>query len=559
MSGTAGSAPILLAVDDQPEALERIEAELRRRYDSDYRVLCSADPVEALKLLEDLRERGEAVAVVLAAHWTAGMTGRELLSRVGDLHPHAKRALLVDWGAWGDRETTRAIHDAMATGCIDYYLLKPSRSPDEYFHRTIGEFLHEWSRTVPVARQNIEVVGPALSPRTQEITSLLTRSGIPYSLLAPESEEARAILDQAGPGASGTTLVAMRGREVLADPSPADLASAYGASTSLDGAREYDLAVVGAGPAGIAAAVHAASEGLRTLVVEREAIGGQAGTSSLIRNYPGFPRGISGAELAQRSYQQAWVFGARFLVTCEVTALRPNDGRHTVVLADGAEVEAGAVVLATGVSYRRLGIPELEELRGAGVFYGASGPEGRALAGKDVCVVGGGNSAGQAAMHLARYARRVRLVVRRPSLTETMSQYLRGEIDATANIEVLAGHEVVGGGGDGRLERVTIRRCGGDECAELETAGLFVLIGAEPRAEWLPDAIERDDGGFVLTDRDASGAGWPLERRPFPYETSLPGVFAVGDIRSGSSMRVASAVGEGSVVARHVYDYKLST
>jgi thioredoxin reductase (NADPH) len=560
MSTSEAPAPVLLAVDDQPAALDRIAAELRRRYDADYRVVCSPEPAAALRTLEELRAQGEQVAVVLAAHWMAGMTGRELLSRVGSLHPHAKRALLVDWGAWGDRDTSRAIHDAMATGCIDYYLLKPSRSPDEYFHRTIGEFLHEWSRTAALDRQNIEVVGPALSPRTQEITSLLTRSGIPYSFVAPGSEVGREIADRAGGDAgSSSTLVAMRGHDVLVDPSPSDIARAYGATTSLGEGHDYDLVVVGAGPAGLAAAVHAASEGLATLVIERDAVGGQAGTSSLIRNYPGFPRGVSGAELAQRVYQQAWVFGARFLVMCEVAELRSGDGRHTVVLRDGSEARAGAVVLATGVSYRRLGIPGLEDLHGAGVFYGASGPEGRALAGREVCVVGGGNSAGQAARHLARYASRVRLVVRRASLADTMSRYLRGEVEATENIEVLTNTEVADGGGDGRLERLILRRCGTDETQEVKAAGLFVLIGAEPHTDWLPEQIERDGGGFVLTDRDASGTRWPLERRPLPFETCLPGVFAVGDIRSGSSMRVASAVGEGSVVARHVYDYVLST
>ena len=249
------------------------------------------------------------------------------------------------------------------------------------------------------------------------------------------------------------------------------------------------------------------------------------------------------------------MFGSRFLVTCEVTDLRAGEERHTVVLRDGTEAKAGAVVLATGVSYRRLGIPGLEALTGAGVFYGASGPEGRAVAGRDVCVVGGGNSAGQAAMHLARYARRVRLLVRRPSLAQTMSHYLRDEIDATANIEVLLTTEVVDGGGDGKLEELTLRNSSTGASEEVRAAGLFVLIGAQPHTDWLPEEIERDGGGFVLTDRDASGVNWPLQRPAYPYETCLPGVFAVGDIRSGASMRVATAVGEGSVAARHVYDY----
>jgi thioredoxin reductase (NADPH) len=340
---------------------------------------------------------------------------------------------------------------------------------------------------------------------------------------------------------------------VLVDPTNAELASAYGVSTTLEGRSDFDLAVVGAGPAGLAAAVYASSEGLDTLVVERESIGGQAGSSSLIRNYLGFARGVSGSELAQRAYQQAWIFGARFLHTRAVTALRADGARYVLALSDGSEASASAVVLATGVTYRRLGIPELDELVGSGVFYGASVSEARAHAGQDVYVVGGGNSAGQAALHLSRYARQVTLVVRRQSLAETMSSYLIDEIAAAENIEVRPEAEVAGCSGDGLLEAVTLRDCASGESETLPAAALFVLIGAEPHTSWLPDAIHRDEWGYVLTGADLPDGSWPLERPPLMLETTLPGVFAVGDARHGSTKRVASAVGEGSVVIEQVH------
>ena len=546
---------MLLAVDDDRAALDRIEQELCRRYAQDYRVDCRRSGKEALRELEALREAGRQVAVVLASWWIPDLKGADLLARVRDLHPHAKRALLVEWGAWADRETAQTILRSMALGHIDYYVLKPSSTPDEYFHRTITEFLHEWTRAVPSDLQEIRVVGEAWSRRTHNVTSLLTRNGIPHAFLAPDSEAGRDLLEETGHDPGDGPLVVMKGGPMLFDPEPIEVAEAYGAATTLGKRRDFDVIVAGAGPAGLASAVYAASEGLRTLVVEPEAIGGQAGSSSLIRNYLGFARGVSGAELAQRAYQQAWVFGTQFLLMCRVAALRLGDRRHVVVLGDGTEAEASAVVLATGVSYRSLGIPSLEELKGTGVFYGASVSEAQALAGQDACVVGGGNSAGQAAMHLARYARRVTLVVRGTSLAASMSQYLRDEIDAAANIDVRLTTEVVDVTGEGRLERVTLRDTATGDIEEMEAAGLFLLIGARPHTDWLPETIERDQWGFVLTDRDASGVHWTLDRRPYPYETCIPGIFAVGDVRSRSVKRVASAVGEGSVVIQHVHAY----
>ncbi|HEX8745268.1 MAG TPA: FAD-dependent oxidoreductase [Thermoleophilaceae bacterium] len=539
--------PALVAVDDDAAALARIEEELSRRYSCDYRILCAGSAQAALGALEEMRRAGEQVAVVLAAQWMDEMRGPELLTRVKELHPLARRALLIPWGGWGDRPTADAVLRAMALGQIDYYVLKPWHSPDEFFHRTISEYLHEWSRAAVARPQEIAVVAEPRSPVTHDMRSLLARNGVPHAFHAPGSEEARTLLEAAGVEFTGVPVVTMLDGSVLVNPTRTELAAAYGVSTEVEEERDFDLVVVGAGPGGLAAAVYASSEGLRTLVVERESIGGQAGSSSLIRNYLGFSRGVTGADLAQRAYQQAWIFGTRFVLMRTATRLGSGAGHHVLEISDGSEVSARAVVLATGVSYRRLSAPGLEELTGSGVYYGASVAEAPGFTGEDVYVVGGGNSAGQAAMHLARFARRVTMLVRGPSLAATMSRYLIDAIDAAANIEVLAGTEVVGASGDGHLERLTLRDGSGER--EVAAAALFVLIGARPHTDWLPAGIERDPRGYVQTgplvhpyDR------WPLPRPPQPFETSVPGVFAIGDVRAQSVKRVASAVGEGSVV-----------
>ena len=551
--------PLILVVEDESSALERIREELRRRYGSDYHVVCEKSPPRALARLEAIRERGEELALVLADQWMPELTGENLLARAKSLHPHAKRAMLVEWGAWAHRPTADAILRAMALGHIDYYVLKPWRTRDEYFHRTITEFLHEWERASSGAPQEITVVGRSSSPRCHEIRSLLSRNGVPHVFHPSDSPFGRELLRERGRGGGGETVVLSLDGRMLVNPSKQELASAYGATTSLDGQCDFDVAVVGAGPAGLASAVYSSSEGLRTLVVEREAIGGQAGSSSLIRNYLGFARGIRGAELAQRAYQQAWVFGTTFLLMREVRALASRGDRHVLSLSDGTEASARAVILATGVSYRRLGIPALEDLTGAGVFYGASVSDAQALSGQDAYVVGGGNSAGQAAMHLARHARRVTILVRGSSLAASMSQYLRDEIAAAENIEVRLDTEVVDGGGDGRLEHLTLRDRLSGERSTVPAAALFLLIGATPHTDWLPEEIERDERGWILTGRDVAEAGgrfsrWPLERSPSMHETSMPGVFAVGDVRQRSAKRVASAVGEGSIVIREVHE-----
>ncbi|MEZ5075967.1 MAG: FAD-dependent oxidoreductase [Solirubrobacterales bacterium] len=547
------SLPVLLVVDRDQAALTRAEEQLARRYGGDYTVRSERSAAAALAALEALREDGVPVALVLADQWLEGMTGAELLTRVKALHPSAKRGLLIEWGGWGDADTAEAIFEAMALGRIDYYVLKPERSPDELFHRTIADFLFEWARAETSVQGEIEMVADPGSPRIHRLHDVLGRNGVPYVCHRPDSDPGRELLAAAGREDASLPVARVRNGEILVDPTNRDLAAAFGVATELGEDRVFDVAIVGAGPAGLAAAVYASSEGMRALVVEREAIGGQAGSSSRIRNYLGFSRGVSGAELAQRAYQQAWVFGTSFLLMREVTELIPGERAHRLVINGGDEVEARAVVLASGVSYRRLEIPALAALEGSGVFYGASAAEAKALAGKRAFVVGGGNSAGQAAMHLGRYAERVTIVVRGASLAASMSSYLRDEIAAADNIDVMLETEVVDGVGDGQLQALTLRDRTTGESETAPADALFLLIGARPGTGWLPDAVERDDWGYVMCGRDVSAGPGAAQRQRLMLETSLPRLFAVGDVRHGAVKRVASAVGEGSVVIQQVH------
>ncbi len=540
LSDPADGRPLLLAVDPDPDALARITAELRR-YERDYRVACIPSVEAALGQLEGLQEEGGRVALVLAARGQGGLLGEELLARVGSLHPLAKRGLLIDFGAWGDEETTTVIRAAMAQGHIDYYVLKPWNEPDELFHRTVSELLHEWRRANAEGRRELTVVADRWSPRGYQLRNLLARNGVPHAFHASDSEEGRRILEECGcPGSADPVVVGPDGR-VFHDPTIEELAThAYRVPTALgedDG--EYDVAIVGAGPAGLAAAVYASSEGLRAIVVERESIGGQAGSSARIRNYLGFPRGLTGGELATRAYQQAWVFGTTFLLMREVTGLTPGGEAHVLEVGD-ERIRARSVVLASGVTWRTLGIPSLERFHGRGLFYGYSAADALAFEGGRAFVIGAGNSGGQAAAHLSLYAERVTIVCRREHITDTMSRYLIEEIGA-AGVDVRQSTQIVAAEGEERLERVTLRHASGAE-ETVAADAVFALIGAEPHTEWLPDAIERDERGFVLT-----GGGEHM------FETSAPGVFAIGDVRAGSVKRVASAVGEGSVVIHQVH------
>jgi thioredoxin reductase (NADPH) len=552
--------PLLLAVDVDPATLDRIEAELQRSFGSDFRVRGELRADDAVRLLDIAHAAGHQVALVLVDHMLPEPDRMRVLSHARRLHPNAGRALLIEWGAWARRNVAGAILTSMAVGDIDYYVLKPWIGRDELFHRTVAEFVQEWSRRDVTNLREVVVIADRLSARGHAIRNLLSRNGIPHAFRERGSELANAALHAIGDEASDTEVLVWMpavGGEVLRDPTDNEIAEAWGIHTTLEAAdRDFDVLVIGAGPGGLAAAVFASSEGMRTLVVERESIGGQAGSSSMIRNYLGFSRGIRGSDLGQRGYQQAWVFGARFVLMREVSRLERRDSGFVAEIDGVGEVSTQTVVLATGASYRRLGVPSLEALSGAGVYYGASVSEAHALAGLDAVVVGGGNSAGQAVLDLARYCRRVNLVVRSPDLTTEMSAYLINAIEAADNVAVHTSTEVVDGQGNGRLEKITLRHNTTGMEESLPARGLFVMIGARPRTDWLPESVGRDEFGFVLAGSDAAASDlWTLERPPQPFETTMPGVFVVGDVRRGSVKRIASAVGEGSVVVSQLYQH----
>src|ERR687896_410951 len=550
MEESSTSEPVLLAVDDDPNALGRIEHELRQRYGSYYRVACEDSPEAGMRTLRELKPAGEDVAVVLADQWMPGMTGVEFLTHTRQLYPGAKRALLFERG---NRTTREPILQAMALGQVDSYVPKPERRPDEEFHSEITRFLEDWTKDYRPASVAVRIVGEPWSARTYELRDLLSRSGVPHAFTPADSKEGRELLARVDKTLARLPVVIVFDRMVLVDPDNAEIVDAFelispfGLNTLSD-VRNFDLVIIGAGPAGLAAAVYGASEGLRTVVVERETFGGQAGTSSLIRNYLGFSRGISGSELAWQAYQQAWLFGASFRIARQATGLRRGEDEVVVALSDGTEVAGRAAILATGVSYRRLGVPNLEDLVGKGIFYGAAASEAQAMEGQEVYVVGGANSAGQAAMHLSRYASRVTMLVRGHSLTANMSDYLIQEIEASQNIDVRCRSRVTDGGGEGRLEHLVLEDTASGHTETVPAAALFVLIGAEPRTGWLPEEIQRDKRGFVVTGQDLlqngrPPQGWTLGRPPLHMETSMPGVFAAGDVRHGSVKRAASAVG----------------
>jgi thioredoxin reductase (NADPH) len=547
--------PILFLVDDRPRVLEALAGDLRRRFGGDHRIIAKTDSRAALEALEALAEQAEEVALVVAGQRMAGMPGVLLLLRVHELHPGAKRVLLV-----GRREWTPAnpAVRAMTLGQIDTYLFEPWLPVGRFLYLPISQVLADWVPSRGPSFEGIRIVGPRWETRSHELRDMLTRMGIPHGWYQAGSAAGRRLLEEAGEDGSTLPVVVFHSGQVFVDPSDAELVEALGFGTT-PGAGSYDLVIVGAGPAGLAAAVYAASEGLDTLVVEPQVAGGQAGTSAMIRNYLGFPRGIGGGDLANRALEQAWLFGANLVLAQRATGLRADGARRLVQLSDGDEVAAEAVVVASGVSWRRLGVPRLEALVGAGVFYGAAGAEARAMEGQEVFVVGAGNSAGQAALHLAKYAAAVTVLVRGPDLASSMSDYLVQELEQAGNVAVRLRTRVVDGLGDHRLEGLRLRRGGGGAAEEVPAAALFVMIGGEPRTDWLA-GVERDDRGYILTGHDLLGpdgrpAGWPLRRPPLLLETSIPGVFAAGDVRHRSVKRVASAVGEGAVAVQLVHQY----
>jgi len=538
--------------------MRRIERELRTRYEADYRVVFEGSAGDGLEALRHLGEAGAEVALVLADQQMRGTSGVEFLARVGEAHPTAKRLLLT---TRTERSGGAILPQAMSLGRIDYFEPKPGPPPNETFHEIVTGLLEEWGRPYRARTQpDVRIVGERRSPRSYEIRDLFERYLIPCAFYPADSEEGRNLLGETGQTPKSLPVLVMQDGQVLADPSNERIADVHAGAAALPRQRSFDLLVVGGGPAGLAAAVYASSEGLSTLVVEGEAVGGQAGTSSLIRNYLGFARGISGQKLAREAFHQAAFFGADFRLMRDATGLRRSGGDLVVSLSDGTEVSGRAVIVATGASYRRLNVPELEALNGVGVFYGAATTEAPAMKGREVYVVGGANSAGQAALHLSKYASRVTLLVRGGSLTTGMSDYLVREIEAAENVRVRLNARVTGGGGPGRLEHLTLQDGSSGSTETVSAAALFVLIGAEPRTGWLPGGLERAEKGFIATGQDltrkrGTPGGWPLERPPLLLETSMPGVFAVGDARYRSVKRVASAVGEGSIAIQQVHEY----
>jgi thioredoxin reductase (NADPH) len=551
---------VLLVVEDDPEDLAKIAGELGKRYGEDYRVVCEDSTEAGMGKLQEFEAADEDVALVLADQWVPKMTGAEFLASARDLYPTAKRVMLV---SRGDTTIRDPLLRSTALGQVDYYVGKPWRSPDEQFHRVITEFLDEWTSVHRPGFVAFRVVGERWSARSHEIRDLWSRSRVPLKFYPADSEEGKELLARWGVSSDRLPVVIVFDERALVDPSNAEMVDAFaknipfGVNIRPD-QRRFELVIVGAGPAGLAAAVYGASEGLDTLVVERETFGGQAGTSSLIRNYLGFSHGISGQELAAQAHTQAWLFGASFDLARHATGLRRAGKELVVALSDGTEVMGTTVLIATGVSYRHLEVPSLEALQGAGVFYGAAVTEARATEGREVHVVGGGNSAGQAATYLSKYASKVTLLVRSASLAASMSEYLITEIDAAENIEVRFNTRVIDGGGEGRLEHLVLKESLSGSTETAPTAALFVLIGAEPRTGWLSEDIVRDRGGYVVTGQELlrrSPEVWPLERPPMLLETSMPGVFAAGDVRHGTVKRVASAVGEGSIAIPQIHSY----
>jgi thioredoxin reductase (NADPH) len=553
-------SPLIFLVADDGRMLDALRGDLERRFGGDYQVLAERSPTALTATLERLAAGPDPVALVVVARRMKARDGLAVLQQAHELLPAAKRVLLEHRGEWTSGEP---VVRAMTLGQVDYLLFRPWLPIEQHLYLPVSEFLAAWEKSRAPSTEVIQIVGRHWSARSHNLRDALARVGIPYGFYPDDSPDGQRLLEQAGEDGSRLPVVLFRRGAVigavLVDPTNAQLTAALGMRTT-PAPGACDVLVVGAGPAGLAAAVYAASEGFAVQVLEPAVPGGQAGTSSNIRNYLGFPYGVSGDELTQRAFQQAWQFGADLILAQAATGLRARGNDRVVRLSHGAEVTTRAVILATGVAWRRLGVPALEALNGAGVFYGAASSEARAMRGEDVFVVGAGNSAGQAAIHLAGYAASVTIVAIDKRLGEFMSDYLVREIQATPNISVVLHTEVVDGHGRQRLEGLTLRDRHSGSTRTVPAFAVFVLIGAEPRTDWLDGVVERDERGYVLTGRDLQGDGplpdgWPLRRPPLSLETSLPGVFAAGDVRYRSVKRVASAVGEGSIAVELVHEY----
>lgn len=549
--------PVLLTVDDDADVLRAVERDLRQRYAEEYRVLRADSGAAALDLVQRLQERNETVALFLVDHRMPEMNGIETLRRAMPFYPDAKRALLT---AYADTEAAiKAINEIQ----LHHYLMKPWDPPDQHLYPILDDLLEDWRAGYRPPFEGLRILGTRWSPKSYELRDFMARQQLPYQWLdadaAGRDPDVRRALDSLGGDGARLPAVLFPDGAVLTEPAPQALAEKLGLRTRA-GLSFYDLAIVGGGPSGLAAAVYGASEGLKTVLIEREAPGGQAALSSRIENYLGFPSGLTGADLTRRAVAQARRFGVEIISPCEATGLRVAGPYRYLSLTDGSEISCHALLLATGVQWRKLDMPGLERLQGAGVYYGGSSTEAMSCRDEDVYIVGGANSAGQAAMFFSRYARRVVMLVRGESLAKTMSQYLIDQIAGTPNIEVECRTRVVEAHGGDHLEELTLACDASGDAHRVAASSLFIFIGAEPRTSWLEGVVERDARGFVLTGQDLvrdnkRPKGWPLDRAPGLLETSVPGVFAVGDVRAGSVKRVASGVGEGSIAIQFVHQY----
>ncbi len=551
------SHPVLFVIDDDPGVVRALRDDLGRRFGEDFRVIGTSSAAAGLTMLRELADEHVTVAVLIVDHKMREMPGVEFVARAHRMHPGAKRVLLVE----RDYSVRSPVIRALTLGQADYHISKPWMLEQDLY-RGISEFLAEWAKDRSAAFELFHVVGRLDDRSTNELRELLIRFNVPFRFDSADSAEGCRLLEQKGLSASHLPVMIRHDDYTMVEPTSAQIVAAAGGSTRND-VDECDVVIVGAGPAGLTAAVYAASEGLETVVLEETVSGGQAGSSPMIRNYPGFPHGISGHELTRRACEQAWIFGAHMVFSQPVLGLETAGDARIVRMADGHQIAASTVIAAPGIAWRRLGMPRLEALVGSGVFYGAASSETQAMEERDVFVVGAGNSAGQTALHLARRARQVTMLVRGDSLTQSMSEYLIREIEATPNLAVRLNTEVTDCHGIEHLDALTLHDVLQDRIEPVAASALFVLIGGEPHTQWLPATVQTDHG-YILTGRDvvrdgAVGACWPLDRAPLPLETSIPGVFAVGDARYGSLKRVASAVGEGATAVRLVHEYLAMT
>jgi thioredoxin reductase (NADPH) len=544
------SKPVILAVDDDREVLSAVERDLRQKYRNDYRVIAVQSGEKALEAATELKRRGAAIALFLVDQRMPDMTGTEFLTQARVLYPDAKRTLLT---AYSDSEAAIAAINAVG---LDYYLMKPWDPPERCLYPVLDELLADWSARARVSFEGVRVIGSRWSPQSYRTRDFLSRNQIPYQWIDVDQDAGMREIALKANGGDATHLpvVLLPDGVVLTMPTQAELAAKIGLQT-VPTRPFYDLAIVGAGPAGLACAVYGASEGLKVILIEQNAPGGQAGTSSMIENYLGFPNGVTGADLARRAATQAQRFGTEILVGHAVTGLRRVDPYKIVQLSNGEEVACMALVLSSGMAVRELEVPGISKFLGAGIYYGAALSEAALYRGQPVLVLGGANSAGQGALHLARYAAKVTIVVRKPKLAPAMSQYLVDRIAATPNISVTGNSEITAAHGESHLQCVDVRNAETGGTQMIEGSALFIFIGVAPRTEAFAPVVAIDEQGFILTGADAKKAGWGLERDPLMFETSVPGIFAAGDVRSTANRRIAAAVGEGSAAIFSIHQY----